>query len=149
MAQPGGNLTGFANFEPAIIGKWLELLKEVAPHVTRVGILRYGDGLAGFLPMLETLAPSFGIEAFDISVRSTAELERAVAVFAAQSNAGLIVLPDPHFTFQRRLIGGLAAKHRIPTVYPFSQFVVDGGLLSYGVNQLEPFRQAAFYINRR
>jgi putative ABC transport system substrate-binding protein len=98
--------------------------------------------------MLEALAPSFGIEAFDSSARSTAELERAVAVFAGQSNAGLIVFPDPHFIFQRRLIVGLAAKHLIPTVYPFSQFVVDGGLLSYGINPVEQFRQAAFYVDR-
>jgi putative ABC transport system substrate-binding protein len=148
LARPGGNLTGFTNFEPTISGKWLGLLKEVAPHVTRVGILRYRDTLARFPPMFDTLAPSFGIEPVEINIRSTDELERAMGALARQSNAGLIVLPDPALISQRRLIVELAARHHIPAVYPLPLFAVDGGLLSYGVNPSDQLRRAASYVDR-
>jgi putative ABC transport system substrate-binding protein len=148
LARPGGNLTGFANFEPTISGKWLEILKEVAPHVTRVGILRYRDTLPRFPPMFDGLAPSFGIDPVKIDIRSTDELEPAMSALARQSNVGLIVLPDPAFVTQRRLIVELAARHHIPAVYPFPFFAEDGGLVSYGVSQYDQLRQAASYVDR-
>jgi putative tryptophan/tyrosine transport system substrate-binding protein len=148
LARPGGNLTGLANFEPTTSGKWLELLKEVAPHVTRVGILRYRDTLVRFPPMFDKLAPSFGIEPVEIDIRSIDELEHAMDVLAKQSNMGIIVLPDPAFLSRRRLIVEFAARHHIPAVYPFASFVVDGGLLSYGVSPSDQYRQAASYVDR-
>jgi putative ABC transport system substrate-binding protein len=148
LARPGGNLTGFTNFEPSITGKWLGILKEVAPYVMRVGILRYRDMLPRFPAMFDTLAPSFGFEPVEIVISSADELERAVDALAKQSNVGLIVLPDPAFSSQRRLIVGLAARDHIPAIYPISPFVRDGGLLSYGVNQTDQFRQAASYVDR-
>jgi putative ABC transport system substrate-binding protein len=148
LARPGGNLTGFTNFEPSITGKWLGILKEVAPYVTRVGLLRYRDMLPRFPAMFDTLAPSFGFEPVEIDISSTDELERAVDALAKQSNVGLIVLPDPAFSSQRRLIVELAARDHIPAIYPVPYFARDGGLLSYGVNQTDQFRQAASYVDR-
>jgi putative ABC transport system substrate-binding protein len=148
LARPGGNLTGFANFEPSITGKWLGILKEVAPYVTQVGILRYRDALPRFPAMFARLAPSLGFEPVEINISNTDELERAVDALAKQSNVGLIVLPDPAFSSQRRSIVELAARDHIPAIYPLSSFARDGGLLSYGVNQTDQFRQAAFYVDR-
>jgi putative ABC transport system substrate-binding protein len=148
LARPGGNLTGFTNFEPSITGKWLGILKEVAPYVTRVGILRYRDMLPRFPAMFDTLAPSLGFEPVEIDISSIDELERAVDALAKRSNVGLIVLPDPAFSSQRRLIVELAARDHIPAIYPISAFARDGGLLSYGVNQADQFRQAASYVDR-
>jgi putative ABC transport system substrate-binding protein len=148
LARPGGNLTGLANFEPSIGGKWLELLKEAAPRVTRVGILRYKDALIRFRPVFDTLAPSFGIEPVDLEIPSIDDLEQAMDVLAKQPNVGMIVLPDPIFLSQRRLIIEFAAKHNIPAMYPFASFVVDGGLLSYGVNISDQWQQAASYVDR-
>jgi putative ABC transport system substrate-binding protein len=141
-------LTGFANFEPSITGKWLGILKEVAPYVTQVGILRYRDALPRFPAMFARLAPSLGFEPVEINISNTDELERAVDALAKQSNVGLIVLPDPAFSSQRRSIVELAARDHIPAIYPLSSFARDGGLLSYGVNQTDQFRQAAFYVDR-
>jgi len=148
LARPGGNITGFANFEPAISGKWLQALKEIAPHVTHAGILRNANALATFLPIFHKLGPAFGIEPMDLGVRNAAELERAIRAHATQPNFGLIVLPDPMLAAMRRLNVELAATLRIPTVYPLRLYVVDGGLIAYGINMTDQFRPAAFYIDR-
>jgi putative ABC transport system substrate-binding protein len=148
LGRPGGNITGFANFEPPMGGKWLQALKDVAPNVTRVGVLRNPDALARFMRAIETTAPSLGLEAVECIARNADEIERAIDGFAGQANVGLIVLPDPVFTAPRRLIAELAARHRIPAVYPFRFFVDDGGLMSYGVDIPDQARRAAFYIDR-
>ena len=111
LSRPGGNITGFANFEPPMGGKWLQTLRELAPNVTRVAVLRSPDALARFMRTIETAASSFGIEAVECSARNAVEMERAIDAFAGQANIGLIVLPDPIFTAPRRLIIELAARH--------------------------------------
>jgi putative ABC transport system substrate-binding protein len=148
MARPGGNITGFANFEPTIGGKWLQALKELAPHVTRVAVLRNPPALASFQRTIKAVAPSLGIEPLDCGARSAVEIERAFGAFTGQPNVGLIVLPDPSFTSQRRLIVELAAKHRMPAVYPFRSFVDDGGLMAYSVDVIDQVRRSTSYIDR-
>ena len=148
LSRPGGNITGFANFEPPIGGKWLQALKEMAPSVTRVAILRNPDALARFMPTIETVASSLGMEAVECRARNAVEIERALDGFAGQPNIGMIVLPDPVFTAPRRLIIELAAKHRIPAIYPFRYFADDGGLMTYGVDVPDQVRRATFYIDR-
>jgi putative ABC transport system substrate-binding protein len=148
LSRPGGNITGFANFEPPIGGKWVQALREVSPNVTRVAVLRNPDALARFMQAIEIMAPSFGIEAFECRARDTSEIERAIDALASQPNVGLIILPDPVFTASRRSIIELAARHRIPAVYPFRFFADDGGLLSYGVDVPDQLRRAAYYIDR-
>jgi putative ABC transport system substrate-binding protein len=148
MARPGGNITGFANFEPTIGGKWLQALKEMAPHVTRVAVLRDPAFLARFMLTIEGAARSVGAEVTECDNRSAAKIEQAIGAFAGQPNVGIIVLPDPSSVAQRRLIIELAAKYRIPAVYPFRSFVHDGGLMTYGVDPVEQVRRAALYIDR-
>ena len=120
----------------------------MAPRVTRVAILRNPDALARFMPTIEMVAPSLGIEAVECRARNAIEIERALDGFAGQPNIGLIVLPDPVFTAPRRLIIELAARHRIPAVYPFRNFADDGGLMTYGVDIPDQVRRAAFCIDR-
>jgi putative ABC transport system substrate-binding protein len=148
LNRPGGNITGFANFEPPMGGKWLQALKDAAPNVTRVAVLRNPAALARFMRVIETMAPSLGLEAVECVARNANEIERAIDAFAGQANSGLIVMPDPVLTAPRRLIAELAAKHRIPAIYPFRNFVDDGGLMSYGVDIPDQARRAAFYIDR-
>ena len=148
LSRPGGNITGFANFEPPTGGKWLQVLKEAAPNVTRVGFLRQPGTLVRFMRTIETVAPSFGMEAVECKASNAVEIERAIDTLAGTPNIGLIILPDPVFAASRRLIIELAAKHRIPAVYPFRFFADDGGLLSYGVDVPDQMRRAAFYIDR-
>ena len=151
LAHPGGNITGFSAFElSGIEGKWLGLLKEVAPRVGRLGLL-FNPNVAPFanyfLRSLEAAASSFAMEAIPTPVHDTSELERAVAAFA-EPNAGLITIPDVFTTVHRDLIISLAARHRLPALYPLRVFAVNGGLVSYGYEPTDAFRQAATYVDR-
>jgi putative ABC transport system substrate-binding protein len=150
MARPGGNATGFTNYEYGISGKWLELLKEVAPRLTRVAVIR-DPALAsgsGQLGALQAVAPSFGVELSPVSVRDAPEIERAVTAFARSANGGLIVTGSSLAFVHRELIVTLAARHKLPTVYSLRLFVTDGGLISYGPDRVDQYRQAAGYVDR-
>jgi ABC-type uncharacterized transport system substrate-binding protein len=153
LARPGGNVTGFTNhFEPSVAAKWLELLKEIAPHLTRVAILFNPDIAAGpgghFVQPLETAAASLRMEIRQLQVRKPEDIEPAVAGWAREPNGGLIVAPDPATITQRDHIVALAARYRLPTVYPFRFFLTDGGLISYGIDYADVFRGAAKYVDR-
>ena len=150
LARPGGNATGFILFEYGISGKWVELLKEVAPGVKRAAVLRdpaiaAGTGQFG---AIQSVAPSFGVELSPVNVRDAAEIERAVTAFARSSNGGLIVTGSGLAPIHRNLIITLAARHKLPAVYYARYFVTDGGLLSYGPDTVEVYRRAAGYVDR-
>jgi putative tryptophan/tyrosine transport system substrate-binding protein len=150
LARPGGNATGFLQFEYSLSGKWLELLKEIAPGVTRVAVLRdpaipSGPALFG---IIQSVAPSLRVEVSPVNVRDAGEIERAVTAFARASNGGLIVTASALAVVHRELIATLAARHRLPAVYSFRYFVAVGGMISYGPNTIEPYRRAAGYVDR-
>jgi putative ABC transport system substrate-binding protein len=150
LARPGGNITGFSVFEYGISGKWLELLKEIAPGVTRAAILRdlaLASG-SGQLGALQSMAPLLGVELSPMGVGDAAAIERAIAAFARSPNGGLIVTASTLALIQRGLITKLAAEHRLPAVYHSSYYVSSGGLISYGPNSIDPFRRAAGYVDR-
>jgi putative ABC transport system substrate-binding protein len=150
LARPGGNATGFTLFEFGISGKWLELLKEISPGVTRVAVMR-DPALAsggGQLGAIQSVAPSFGIELNPINVRDVSEIERVVAAFARLSNGGLIVTGSALAIAHRDVIISLAAQHKLPTVYFYRLFIPAGGLVAYGPNSVEQFRRAAGYVDR-
>ena len=134
LAQPGGNITGFALYEFSISAKWVELLKRIAPHVTRAGIIRDPTLTAGtaMFGAIQAVAPSLGVDVRPIDVRDASEIEHAVTAFARSSNSGLIVVPSPFVILHRNLIVALAARHNLPTVYYERYFVSAGGLVSYG-----------------
>src|SRR5262249_17951780 len=142
LAHPGGNVTGFSPVEYGFSAKWLELLREIAPPVKRVGVLRDPTNAAGIgqLAALQSVAPSFGMELRVVGVLDADEIERGVGAFARASNGGLIVTAIPLTAVHRALIVTLAAKHRLPAVYPFPFFAVSGGLISYGADSIEPYR---------
>ena len=152
LGRPGGNLTGFTSFEFSIGTKWLEMLKVVAPHVTRVALL-FNPTTAPFadsfrLPV-EAAAPSFDVTAVvSATARDAAEFERVLEAFARDPNGGLMVLPDITTTNHRDLVIALAARHRLPSVYPFRYFAASGGLMSYGSDVTDVFRRAAAYVDR-
>jgi len=151
LARPGGNATGFSVFEEyGSSGKWLELLKEIAPQVTRVAVLRDPTIAAGIgqTGAIQSVAPSLGVQVSPVGVRDASEIERAVAAFGHGANGGLIVLGAPLAIIQRDLITTLAARHRLPAIYPARLFVVAGGLVSYGPNSIEPYRRVAGYVDR-
>ena len=150
LARPGGNVTGFTFVEYGMSGKWLELLKEIAPRVTRVAILRDPTLAVGIgqLGAIQSVAPSFRVEASPIDVRNADEIERAITDFARTANGGLIVIASPVAFVHRKLIITLATQHRLPTVYFLSDFVKDGGLISYGPDPVANFGQAASYVDR-
>jgi putative tryptophan/tyrosine transport system substrate-binding protein len=150
LARPGGNATGFTLFEFGISAKWLELLKEISPGVTRVAILRESANPAGIgqLGAIQVAAPSLGVELTPVDVRDADEIERAVAAFARSSNCGLIVLAGPSAIVHRGLISTLALRHRLPAVYPYRFYVTSGGLISYGPDSIDPHRRAAAYVDR-
>jgi ABC-type uncharacterized transport system substrate-binding protein len=150
LARPGGNLTGFANFEPEMGGKWLQELKAVAPSVNRVAFIlnRQNASWASLFREIEAVAPTLGVDATAVEGRDAAEIERSITAFGGQSKGGLIVQPDGITSAHRQLIIDLAAKHSLPAVYPFRFFAVDGGLMAYGVNAVDQFRRAASYIDR-
>jgi putative ABC transport system substrate-binding protein len=151
LARPGGNLTGFTNFEFSIGTKWLETLKQLAPRATRVALVFNPDTapFAGlFQRPVEAAAPSFGITPSAAAARDAAGIERAVDAFAREPNGALMVLPDVSATNHRDLIIALAARHRLPAVYPYRYFAASGGLLSYGSDVADIFRRAAAYVDR-
>jgi putative ABC transport system substrate-binding protein len=150
LARPGGNMTGFANFEHAIGGKWLELLKDTAPGRTRVAVLLDPDNpsQAAYLQGIEAAVPTFGAQLTRIEVRNAPDIERRIGEFAQQPNGALIVAPNAVTIFNRDLIIALAAKNRLPAVYPYRFFPASGGLISYGVDLPEIYRKAASYVDR-
>jgi putative ABC transport system substrate-binding protein len=150
LARPGGNATGFTIFEYGTSGKWLELLKEIAPHVTRAAVIRDPAIAAGVgqLGAIQFVAPSLGVELRPLGVRDAGEIERVVTAFARSSNGGLIVTGSALAVVHRELITTLAARYRLPAVYPSRSFVTVGGLISYGPDSIDPYRQAAGYVDR-
>ena len=149
LARPGGNTTGFTLSEYGVSGKWLELLKQIAPNVTRAAVLR--DPVAvgiGQFAAIQAVAPSLQVELSPIDARDVAEIERAVTAFAKQPNGGLIVTASAFTIIHRVLIITLAAKHELPAVYPYRFFVAGGGLISYGPDPRDQFRLAAGYVDR-
>jgi putative ABC transport system substrate-binding protein len=150
LARPGGNATGFTMLEYGLSGKWLELLKEIAPRMTRAAVLRdpaIASGIGQF-GAVQAVAPSLGVELTPVDVRDAPEIERAVTSFARSSNGGLIVTPSPLATRHRDLIITLAARHRLPAVYAWRYYVTDGGLISYGADPIDHYRRAAGYVDR-
>ena len=150
LARPGGNATGFTLFEYSIGGKWLELLKEIAPRMTRVAVVRDAAIASGIgqWGAIQTAAPSVGVEVSPVNVRDVGEIERALTAFARSSNGGVIVTGSALSQVHRDLIVGLAAQHKLPAVYYERFFVVGGGLISYGPDTIDPYRRAAGYIDR-
>jgi putative ABC transport system substrate-binding protein len=150
LARPGGNVTGFTNFEYAISGKWLELLKEIAPSVKRVAVLRESAISAGpaQFSAIQTVAPAFSVDLRPVDVRDSGEIERAITAFASEPNGGLIVTGSSAATLHRELIVRLAAQHRLPAVYNGRFYVAGGGLISYGPDYVDQFRRAAGYVDR-
>jgi putative tryptophan/tyrosine transport system substrate-binding protein len=149
LARPGGNTTGFSLFEFGIAGKWLELLKQITPHMTRAVVIRdpSSPGGGGQVGAIQALAPSLRVEVTSVGLRDAGEIQRAVTV-AREANGGLIVTVSPLATVNRELIITLAAQHRVPTVYPLRYFATSGGLSSYGPERLEPYRRAPSYVDR-
>jgi putative tryptophan/tyrosine transport system substrate-binding protein len=151
LSRPGGNATGFTVWEEfGSSGKLLELLKEIAPHVTRVAVLRdptipAGIGQTG---AIQSVAPSLGVQVSPVGVRDSGEIERSISAFAREANGGLIVLAAPLAIMQRELISALAVRYRLPAVYPVRLFVVAGGLVSYGPDSIDPYRRVASYVDR-
>jgi putative ABC transport system substrate-binding protein len=150
LAKPGGNATGFLLYEYATSAKWLELLKQIAPGVTRVAIIREPAITAGIgqWSAIQAVAPSAGVEVVPVNVRDAAEIERTLGVFARSANGGLIVTGSALATTHRDLIIGLAALHKLPAVYYDRLFVAAGGLLSYGVDMTDQYHRAAAYVDR-
>jgi len=146
LARPGGNITGFNDFEPAMAGKWLQLLKEIAPGISRVAVFVQPETAtsAAMWRAVEGFGPSLSIEVNATAVHDANEIEHAIATFADKANGGLIVLPGPVGTGHRDLIIALAAQHRLPAIYPFPA----GGLISYGPDSFDLFRRAASYVDR-
>jgi putative tryptophan/tyrosine transport system substrate-binding protein len=150
LARPGGNTTGFAAFEYGISGKWLALLKEIAPGVTRAAVIRDPSLAAGVgqLAAIQAVAPSLGVELSPFDVRDDREFERAVAAFARAPNGGVIVAAGPAANVRRERINALMVRHRLPAVYPFRYYVESGGLISYGPDIISQYRPAAGYVDR-
>jgi putative ABC transport system substrate-binding protein len=150
LARPGGNVTGFTAVEYPIIGKWLELLKEIAPAVKRVALLGNPDVAfsKSFLRELEIIAPKFAVKPVAADIRDAVDIERAIEAFAQESNGGLLTVPSFTASIHRALIFRLALNHRLPAVYPFRFYAADGGLASYGPDQVDQYRRAASYIDR-
>ncbi len=150
LARPGGNATGFTIYEYSMSGKWLELLKEIAPRVTRAAVLRdpaVASGIGQF-GAIQIVAPSLGVEVIPADLRDAGEIERAVTTFAGRPNGGLIVTGAALAIVYRELITTLAARHKLPAVFPARFYVTGGGLISYGPDLVDQFRQAAGYVDR-
>jgi putative ABC transport system substrate-binding protein len=150
LARPGGNATGYASFDYTIGGKWLELLKEVAPAVRRVGVLRDPDITAGIgqWSVIQAVAPMLGLEPTAVNVREAADLEQAIGAFARGPAGGLVVTSGAGPVRHRDLIIQLAERHRLPAIYYARAFVASGGLISYGADRIDQFRRAADYVDR-
>jgi putative ABC transport system substrate-binding protein len=150
LARPGGNATGFTAFEYGISGKWLELLKQLVPGLTRAAVLRDPAISAGIgqFAAIQSVAPSFGVELTPINMRDAAEIERDIAAFARPASGGLIVTQSALAALHRNLIFSLAARHKLPAVYAGRFLVAGGGLISYGPDRVDQYRQAAGYVDR-
>src|SRR5262245_25859367 len=150
LARPGGNATGFAQYDYSLSAKWLELLKQIAPAVTRAAVLRDPAIAAGIgqLAAIQAVAPSLGVEIIPVNVRDAPEIERAVAVFARSANGGLIVTGSPFSFAHRDLIVTLAARHKLPAIYWDRAPITSGGLISYGNDSIDLYRRAAGYVDR-
>ena len=150
LARPGGNATGFSSIEYGMSGKWLELLKQISPSVTRAAVLRDPSipSGSGQLGAIQAVGPFLGVEISSIDARDAGEIERGVTDLARSANGGLIVPASTPTIFHRKLIIALAAQHRLPAIYPYRFFVADGGLVSYGADSVDPFRRAAGYVDR-
>jgi putative ABC transport system substrate-binding protein len=150
LARPGGNTTGFTQFEFGLSAKWLELLKEIAPATTRVAVIRDPTARTGGgqLGAIQAVAPSLGIELTPIDPHDPDEMERALVAFASDRKSGVVVTTSRLARAHRDIIIALAGRHRLPAVYPFRVYVADGGLVSYGPDSTDPYRRAAAYINR-
>jgi ABC-type uncharacterized transport system substrate-binding protein len=149
MAHPGGNVTGFTQFEYSLAGKWLELLKEIAPNLSRVAVLRdatRGPGIGQFA-VIQAMAPPHRVELSPINAGDPAETERGIAAFARSPNSGLVVTVGAT-AVNRDLIIAAAARYRLPAIYPYRYFTSDGGLISYGPDTIEPYSRAAGYVDR-
>jgi putative ABC transport system substrate-binding protein len=150
LARPDGNITGFTNFEFSIGGRWLQVIKECAPGVSRVAVVfdPANPAWAAYMRTIETAAPSFNVHLTPAGVRNAAEIETNFTAFAREPNGALVVLPSPVNTQQRETIIAMAARHRLPAVYPYCYFVTNGGLMSYGVDLPDLYKQAASYVDR-
>jgi putative tryptophan/tyrosine transport system substrate-binding protein len=150
VARPGANISGFQNFEPAMGGKWLGLLKEAAPNMRRAAVLFGSDSIATveMLHAAEAVAPSLDVKVTAVDAHGGVEIERAIATFADQPDGGLIVTPHPNLPANRGSIILLAARHRLPAIYPIRYFATEGGLMSYGPDQIDQWRGAATYVDR-
>ena len=150
LARPGGNITGFVSFDYGMGAKWLETLKELAPRLKRVGVLRDPTvaGGTGHLGAIQGVAASFRVEAIAIDVRDAAGIERGLAAFSRVPDGGIIVVPNPRATVHLELIVALTAQHRLPAIYPYRYFTTGGGLISYGVDNLDLWRRSASYVDR-
>jgi putative tryptophan/tyrosine transport system substrate-binding protein len=151
LSNPGGHVTGFSAFEFSLGSKWLEILKEIAPHVARVAAIfnpNTAPYFGSFLRPFEAAALSVAVEPIAISVHDAKEIEHGIALFANVPNGGLIVVPDTFTLVNRAPIIALANKHRLPTIYPFRYYAVDGGPISYGIDTIDLYRRAASYVDR-
>ncbi len=150
LAHPGGNMTGFVSLDFGIGAKWLEILKQIAPRVTRVGVLRDATipGGTGIMGAIQAVTSSFKVELKALDVRDAVTIERGLSSFARESNGGLIVPTSPAASVHHELIVRLAARFRIPAIYPYRFFVKSGGLLSYGIDNLDLWQRAAGYVDR-
>jgi putative ABC transport system substrate-binding protein len=150
LARPGGNLTGMIQYEPGITGKWLAMLKEIAPSLARVALLANPKGTAYdyFLRNAAAAAPSLAIEIISSRVDSVVDIERSISSLSRQGNGGLVLPPESFTNVNRKAIIGLAAEHRLPAVYAWRYFVTDGGLMSYGIDLADVYRQSASYVDR-
>ena len=150
LARPGGNATGFTQFEFAMSGKWLELLKQIAPGVKRVAVVRDPINTASTAQFsaIQAVAPPLGVEIYPIDVRNAGAIERGISAFVRAPNGGLTLTQSPPSDVHRNLIITLAARHRLPAVYPFRYYVAGGGLISYGPDRLDSYRRAAGYVDR-
>jgi ABC-type uncharacterized transport system substrate-binding protein len=150
LAHPGGNITGFHNYEPAVGGKWLGVLKQIAPQVRRVGVVHVPEISANvaFIRVADAISKSLGVTVNGLGVRNAADIEHVLADFAQEPNSGLIVTPSPLTATKRDVIIAAAAKLHLPAIYSFSFYVASGGLVSYGIDQLATVREAAAYVDR-
>jgi putative tryptophan/tyrosine transport system substrate-binding protein len=150
LSRPGGNITGFTQFEYGIVAKWLELLKQIAPSTTRAAVLRdpFDPAGIGQWAAMQSVAPIFGVELSVVNVRDSNAIETGIMKMASSANAGLLVTASAPANVHRNLILRLAAQHRVPSVYPYRYFVAAGGLVCYGPDTIDQYRRAAGYVDR-
>jgi putative ABC transport system substrate-binding protein len=149
LAHPSGNVTGFANFQPSMGSKWLEKLREIAPQLDRVGLVFHPEPPNfGYLKSAQAAAPALNVDLIELSVHDRIEIERTLATFAGDAHSGLIVAPNVVTFANSLLIVALAAQYRLPAIYPFAYFAKEGGLISYGFDERDQFRQGAVYIDK-